>query len=177
MDTITAGAAFSPCRTYRYSLTRAIEERMIFVEPRGTLLVIGLNPSTADETKNDPTVKRLMHRASVLGFDRLVVCNLFAFRATDPAVMRAAADPVGPDNDHFLLTEAAGAAMVLAAWGNHGTHNGRARFVRELLEREKPLHALRLTSIQEPEHPLYLPYSLAPFELERLSPRQEWEKP
>lgn len=117
-------------------------------------MFVGLNPSTADETQDDPTVRRCRNFASMWGFTEMVMTNIFAFRATDPADMKAAREPVGPDNDKWLLESAAGAGLIVACWGNHGTHLERDQKVRALLPN---LNYLRLTGNGQPEHPLYMP--------------------
>ncbi len=85
--------------------------------------------------------------------------NLFAYRATRPAELKAAADPVGPGNDGHLLAATRDAALTVAAWGVHGGYRGRAAAVRALLP---PLHILRFTRAGHPAHPLYLPAHLRP---------------
>jgi hypothetical protein len=148
-------ADFSPCREFRYRLTRRWSDGP-------TIAFIGLNPSTADEFQLDPTVTRCVRRADRLGFGRLVMLNLFAFRATDPQDMfkrhRAGRDVIGPDNDEWLRREASEAATVVCAWGNHGTLAGRDREVLRLLGGIK-LHCLGKSKTGQPKHPLYLPYS------------------
>ena len=157
---IEAGAQFSACRTWRYSLWRrwSAGHRMV--------AFIGLNPSTADETADDPTIRRCIRFARDWGFDGLVMLNIFAFRATDPKVMRQARSPVGPDNNWWLLMETADCEQVIAAWGTHGAFLDRGRRVRELLDGE--LYCLGTTRAGQPRHPLYLPAS---------SERQLWEEP
>ncbi|MBX9604644.1 MAG: DUF1643 domain-containing protein [Gammaproteobacteria bacterium] len=134
------------------------------------LVVIGLNPSTADENVTDPTVTRCIRYAQSWGHGSLWMMNLFAFRATDPRVMKAAADPIGPDNGRHLLECCAYAVRlyggkVLGAWGNHGTFMNRSREVLQLLKQNAsvPVYALRVTKANQPQHPLYLPANLAPF--------------
>lgn len=147
------GAVFSPCRTWRYTLTR------IWHPGRPVMNVIGLNPSTADETRDDPTIRRCTHFAMRDGYGGLVMTNIFAFRATDPSDMKVATDPVGPDNDRHLREQAARAGRVIAAWGAHGRHLGRGDAVAELLA-GFDLHCWRLTKEGHPAHPLYLPARL-----------------
>lgn len=89
-------AVFSPCQRYRYWLERR------FSEGDGTAVFVMLNPSTATAETNDPTIRRCIGFARSWGCDYLVVVNIFAFRATDPKVMKAEADPVGSDNDRHL---------------------------------------------------------------------------
>lgn len=145
------GALFSPCRTYRYVLQREWGYTGV------NAVFIGLNPSTADETKDDPTIRRCIGYAKAWHCDGLIMLNLFAFRATDPNVMRAAADPVGPDNDKWLKRLCGFTAV--AAWGTHGTYRNRENEVRALLPN---LHCLKLTKDGHPAHPLYLPKTLKP---------------
>lgn len=144
---------FSTCRTYRYTLWRE------WIGGDGYAMFIGLNPSTADESTDDPTIRRCIAFAKSWGYAGLCMANLFAFRATDPKAMLKASDPVGPDNDSYLQRLSQGAGVVIAAWGAHGTHNGRDRTVRALITN---LHYLRLTKDGHPGHPLYLPGDLRP---------------
>lgn len=158
---LDAGATFSPCETYRYRLWRIWDE---------TLPVVGwvmLNPSTADATANDPTVERCQRRAQQWDYGGIVVTNLFAFRATDPNVMLAAADPIGPDNDGHLCQVAQTCALVICAWGNHGRHRQRSAQVRKMLV--GPLYHLGLSKTGEPKHPLYLGYNVRPIPWESQS--------
>ena len=152
-----SGASFSPCRTYRYALWR--NWGGLLPGANGYAMFVGLNPSTADETEDDPTIRRCIGFAKAWGYAGLCMTNLFAFRATDPRVMKAATDPVGEDNDWTLQITAETAGVVVAAWGAHGTHMGRADAVRRMLP---SLHYLRLTKDGHPGHPLYLPASLRP---------------
>lgn len=156
------GAVFSRCGSWRYLLWR-------MHHPRGRLLGIGmLNPSTADEHGNDPTIARCHRLARRLGFPGLVVWNLFALRATDPAALRQTADPAGPDNDAAIdLALALGARTVLA-WGNHGALGGRgAAVLARCAASEARLATLGLTLRGEPRHPLYLPGDVRPRPLRR----------
>ena len=150
--TMERSASLSPCRTYRYSLWRrwGVGSYAMF---------IGLNPSTADETTDDPTIRRCVAFATAWGFSALCMTNLFAYRATQPAVMKGALDPVGPHNDAALCELARGAGVVVAAWGAHGVHRGRDKAVRAMLP---DLRFLRLTKDGHPGHPLYLPANLQP---------------
>ncbi|GAB4274178.1 MAG: DUF1643 domain-containing protein [Pararhodobacter sp.] len=150
-------AVYSPCESYRYALTRTWD-------PAGQkVLFVMLNPSTATEMQNDPTVERCERRARSLGFGAFRVCNIFAFRATDPKVMRAQPDPVGPANDAAILEGAAWADMVICAWGTHGAHLGRGAKVEALLRGcGKPLWHLGLSKAGHPRHPLYIAYDHQP---------------
>lgn len=152
-----AGAEFSPCRRWRYLLWRCWDAQ----KPVANFLM--LNPSTADETKLDPTCARARDYAERWGYGSLIVTNVFGWRATDPADMKAAKDPVGARNDDAIVRAASESAIVVCAWGNHGTFLERSSQVRKLLDKSGiALHALRVNANGEPAHPLYLPGSLRP---------------
>lgn len=149
-------AVYSDCESYRYLLTRTWGDG-----PKA--LFVMLNPSTATEIQNDPTVERCERRARTLGYGAFRVTNIFAFRATDPKVMRAMVDPVGPGNDAAILESVAWADMILCAWGNHGLHLDRGAAVTSLLRKTKaPLWHLGLTGHHQPRHPLYVGYDQQP---------------
>ena len=150
-------AIYSDCEAYRYELTRQWD-----VSGQNALFVL-LNPSTATEYQNDPTVERCERRARTLGFGAFRVTNIFAYRATDPKVMRKVADPVGPENDAAIADGAAWADRIICAWGGHGAHLGRAANVQTLLRATaKPLWHLGLTQADQPKHPLYIAYECQP---------------
>lgn len=150
-------AVYSDCENYRYSLTRIWDVG----GKRANFLM--LNPSTATEVQNDPTVERCERRARALGYGAFQVTNIFAWRATDPRDMRAVADPVGPDNDQHILDAAHWADDVIAAWGTHGAHLGRGPAVATLLQAAGvPLHHLGLSKDGHPKHPLYISYAVQP---------------
>ena len=150
-------AVYSPCERYRYSLTR-------IWQPDGRRVnFVMLNPSTATEVQNDPTVERCERRARALGYGSFAVTNIFAWRDTDPKAMRAATDPVGPANDAAITERAQWADDVIAAWGTHGAHLDRGAAVVVLLrDTGKPLFHLGLSKAGHPKHPLYLPYTQSP---------------
>lgn len=161
-------AVYSPCERYRYLLTRVWDAK----GPR--VLFVMLNPSTATEVQNDPTVERCERRARALGFGAFRVVNIFAYRATDPRVMRATADPVGPGNDAAILTSVAEwqPAQIVCAWGAHGAHLGRGAEVAGLLRGTgQPLWHLGLTAAGEPKHPLYIGYAQQPALWGQITPR------
>lgn len=152
-------AVYSDCELYRYALTR------IWDDTGGKALFIMLNPSTANEIANDPTVERCERRARALGFGAFRVANIFAWRDTDPFAMRKAADPVGPDNDQALRDGVHWADQIICAWGTHGAHDNRGPAVAKMLQTTgRPLHTLGLTKDGHPKHPLYIPYSEQPRE-------------
>ena len=144
---------FSSCRKYRYALWRE------WIGGNGYAMFVGLNPSTADETRDDATIRRCIAFAKGWGYEALCMTNLFAWRATKPADMLAIDDPVGPDNNATLIELAVGAGVIVAAWGAVGTYRGRDAEVCALLP---ALHCLHLTRGGQPGHPLYLPAALSP---------------
>ena len=89
-------ADFSFCGQYRYTLTR------VWSLERGLVLFVGLNPSTADAERDDPTVRRCVGYARRWGFGGVLVANLFAYRATDPRDLLAVSYPIGPRNDEVI---------------------------------------------------------------------------
>lgn len=157
-DGTESEAIWSPCRTYRYALTRRWSNGP-------ALGIVMLNPSTADAFRNDPTVERCERRARSLGYGAFRVVNLFAFCATDPRDLRQAAEPVGPDNDDFLMQTADWSDRILCGWGVHGVHQGRHTQVEHLLRRTGALLChLGLTKDGMPRHPLYVAYRQGPEE-------------
>ncbi|MEO0487426.1 MAG: DUF1643 domain-containing protein [Pseudomonadota bacterium] len=150
-------AVYSDCERYRYILTRVWDER------GGKVLFIMLNPSTATEVQNDPTVERCERRARALGFGAFRVLNIFAWRDTDPRKMRAAADPVGPHNDDAIRDSLPWADQIIAAWGTHGAHLDRGPKVETLLRASgRPIYHLGLSKAGHPKHPLYIAYTQKP---------------
>jgi len=150
-------AIYSDCEKYRYALTRVWDEggkRVLFVM---------LNPSTATELQNDPTVERCERRARALGYGAFRVTNIFAWRDTDPRNMRAAVEPIGAQNDAAILEGAAWADSVVAAWGTHGEFLNRGAAVSGLLRNAgMPIYHLGLSKAGHPKHPLYISYAQQP---------------
>lgn len=150
-------AVYSDCLSYRYLLTR------VWDHAGAKALFVMLNPSTATEVQNDPTVERCERRARALGFGAFRVTNIFAWRDTDPKKMRAVADPVGPGNDAAIADSTLWADCIVAAWGTHGAHLGRGPAVERLLRATgRPVHVLGLTKAGHPQHPLYIGYDRQP---------------
>lgn len=156
---LRSSAVFSSDGLYRYELWR------VWNEPgERYAMFIGLNPSTADETSDDRTVRRCINFAKSWGFDALCMTNIFAFRATEPADMLKAEDPVGPLNLETLERLAKGAGVVIAAWGTNGEFMGQGDVVRGLIPN---LSCLVLSKDGHPRHPLYLKATLKPVPLVR----------
>lgn len=147
-------ARISPCHFYRYKLTR--------YWGGGTFMsFVMLNPSTADASNDDPTIRRCMGFARREGAGGIVVGSLFAFRATSPADMKAAADPFGPGNE-LALREIARAAViggrpVVCAWGAHGDEFGTNLLAMGIFQQEgAEMACLGKTAAGHPRHPLYV---------------------
>lgn len=150
-------AVYSDCENYRYLLTRVWNP-----EGRKALFIM-LNPSTATEVQNDPTVERCERRARALGFGAFRVTNIFAWRDTDPFAMKKAADPIGPENDATILEGCSWADQIIAAWGTHGAHLNRGPEMAALLaQTRRPVHHLGLSKAGHPKHPLYIAYAEQP---------------
>ncbi|MEM1274294.1 MAG: DUF1643 domain-containing protein [Pseudomonadota bacterium] len=156
-DDAASVATYSDCERYRYKLTRIWDGAGL------RALFIMLNPSTATEMQNDPTVERCERRARALRFGAFRVLNIFAWRDTDPKQMRAAADPIGPENDAAILDSLTWSDQVICAWGTHGAHLDRGRQVEMLLRGAgAELFHLGLTKEGHPKHPLYIGYDVQP---------------
>ena len=147
-----SGAALSDCGRYRWALWRRWA-------PGPRVLIVMLNPSTADALRDDATIRRCIGFARAWGFGALAVGNLFAFRTRSPRRLLAAQDPVGEENDRWLARLRRAAALTVAAWGNHGAWRGRDVAVRRRL---RGAQILRLSAQGQPVHPLYLPATLRP---------------
>jgi len=149
-------ADLSDCGAYRYSLSRKWGG-----DAYRPIVFVMLNPSTADASVDDPTIRRCMSFAQRESRTGILVVNLFAFRATSPTDMMESRDPIGADNDLVLSNAFFQAALtdapVVAAWGAHGSYRARDREVYELaLARAIKLQCFGRTKSGAPRHPLYL---------------------
>lgn len=147
------GAIFSEDKQYRYALWR------IWNEDLDSVMFIMLNPSTADEKKNDPTINKCIAYAKRWGYGAVFVCNLYAYRNKDPKVLEHVPDPVGPDCDQWIITVSKIMTLRIAAWGNGTISKGRVDKVRSLTG---PLNCLEKSKSGNPKHPLYLRKNLFP---------------
>lgn len=144
-----SGAILSQDRNYRYSLWRRWDKNKPYV------LFIGLNPSTADEKEDDPTIKRCINFASDWGYGAIYMANLFAWRATKRKDMLIQKEPIGIDNDMHLQDLARKAGLIVCAWGADGIHQQRDVKVKNLLSAHK-LMCLEKNKNGTPKHPLYI---------------------
>ena len=148
-------ALISDCQKYRYWLTRG--------GPGRRVAFVMLNPSTADGTDDDPTIRRCWGYASFWGFHELAVVNLYAYRSTDPAALRSVADPVGPDNARHQRYFVKTSALTVCAWGANANPGAVEDFVRRVREfGGPPLYCLGTTAAGQPRHPLYMPARITP---------------
>lgn len=146
-------AKFSEDRSYRYVLGRNWSD----CEIPASITYIMLNPSTASATKNDPTIHQCMKFAAREEYDAIWVVNLFAWRSPQPSVLREVPDPVGPENDKWILWAVKQSPRIVLAWGNNGKYfPERIRQVRKLLKHRRPLHSLGTTGAGFPRHPARL---------------------
>lgn len=172
---VEAGATISTDGRYRYKLWRewrgvAPDKNWRWLGAKDgsgqelgwplSCVFVMLNPSTADGSKDDPTIRRCVGFAKRLGYDRLVVVNLFAYRATNPKELLALNhddDPVGVENSTYVKRATfEDCGVVVCAWGAHGSHLGQAETVMGWLPSDKT-YCLGKTKAGHPRHPLYLP--------------------
>lgn len=181
MTYVASGATLSSCGRYRYRLWRewrlhpAPAQWEMWKDERGkpvldgaghqigkprSVVFIMLNPSTADGSVDDPTIRRCVGFAKAWGYDRLEVVNLFAYRATNPRdlLQLSHVDPVGDENQRHIEEALCGYPLgkIVCAWGSHGSHLEQGETVLGWLG-YRPRYALGLTSSGQPRHPLYVP--------------------
>ncbi len=155
-------AVFSDCYSYRYTLDRHLP---FCGDDIGRIAFLMLNPSTATSDNNDPTVAKCCTYASAAGGTFLTVVNIFAFRSTDPDVLKTVDDPIGPENDSYILNVVSQSTMTICAWGKHGRILKRgAQVVQRLIDNglSERLYSLHLNGDGSPGHPLYLPLKNTP---------------
>ena len=151
---IIKGAEFSECRRYRYALWRTWDPE----SPR-RIMFVGLNPSTADEIVDDPTIRRCINFSKAWGYGGMFMLNAYGFRATDPKVMQATEEPVGSGNDAAFRKYRDQVQMIIAAWGVHCDPQREQRIFRIL---ECPVHCLGTSKHGRPRHPLYMRSAVEP---------------
>lgn len=154
---VESSATFSPCGGYRYDLVRRWGEGP-------SVCWVMLNPSTATETTNDPTIRRCIDFSKRWGAGALVVVNLYALRSTDPRGLVGGLEPNTPDNAHAIRRHIAATAVTVAAWGATCATLGLARYNVEcwVADAGRELWCLGRTKEGHPRHPLYVPRAKAP---------------
>jgi len=148
---VNIGAIFSEDRVYRYSLWRYWTPPLDGNFRR--LIFIGLNPSTADENTDDPTIRRCIGFAERLGYNGIVMLNLFAFRATKPSEMFKVSEPIGKHNDTTIKSFIDNSTDFVAAWGVYGSYLDRDKEMAMMIP---DLLCLGTTKYGNARHPMYL---------------------
>ena len=141
---------------YRYLLWRE------WNSSNKTVSFITLNPSRADAQNNDPTITHCINFAKFWGYGRLEVVNLFAYRTSKPTLLKQAVEPIGKDNDRYILESVEKSDRVILAWGNHGTWLKQDLYTLKLLKNHNHLYSLGITKRGCPRHPLYLRSTIEP---------------
>ncbi len=146
-------AIISEDTRYRYELRR------IWQTKTGLVAWVMLNPSTADANVDDPTIRRCMGYTARWGYGGMIIVNLFALRSTNSNNLYRSTQPIGQDNDQYIIRASDEAAMTIAAWGDKGEYLKRDEFIMSILV--EPYY-LALTKKGNPCHPLYLLKGLEP---------------
>jgi hypothetical protein len=140
---------------YRYRLSRE------WGNGTNRALFVMLNPSTADHTKDDPTIRKCIGFAMRWSMDAIDVVNLYALRSTDPKAIWVHPEPIGPENNARLEEAARASTFIVAAWGSNMQAQGRGAAVVEVLRRYGTVYAIKRT-LGPPWHPLYVPWRTDP---------------
>lgn len=167
LDGSIAGCVLSTCGLYRYALWR------IWSAAKPLWMMALLNPSTATEDQDDPTIRRCCTRAQRAGAGGIVVVNSGAVRETDSEKACRAVDPVGPDNEAWVRALIPTCSMHIAGWGPNAARFGGDKLIQQAFrDTGTPLFALAINRDGSPRHPLYVPYGAVPVPL-CLSEHQE----
>jgi hypothetical protein len=154
-------AHFSDCEKYRYWLRRDWD---LSLEAISFLM---LNPSTADEIDNDPTIERCQRRAIAMGYGSMIIVNLFPFRMTDSTQLNTVYDLLGDtkESDESILRAAQASALIVCGWGKHPLAAPRGQAVLTMLKKsnlQDKVRCLQLNADNSPQHPLYIAYAKQP---------------
>ncbi len=147
IEVMKRSAIISNCKLYRYYLER------IWNTKKASVMFIMLNPSTADGTNDDPTIRRCIKFAAGWGYGGLIVTNLFAYRTTNPKKLLLVDDPIGPKNNEYIELGHNEAITTIAAWGTKGQILNRNK---EVIEQLADLDCIGITQNNHPNHPLYM---------------------
>jgi hypothetical protein len=147
---VNRGASFSYCRKYRYALWR------IWDETKPLVMFIGLNPSTANENENDPTIRSVQRISKANGYGGFYMMNCWAYVSTDPEKLRDHRwnELICEWNDNMLTTIKARCKDVVFAWGSFSIVSETGRD-KELLEMFPNAKALFINKNGSPKHPLF----------------------
>lgn len=160
-------AVISECGCYRYSLTRIWDKSL------PTVAFLMLNPSTADATEDDPTIRKCIGFAKSWGYGGLIVVNVFAWRATDPRELKTVAEPRGPASTEHWTYARVGCARTVAAWGKSGPKLTWLR-MQQILKVFPDLDCLGFNADGSPKHPLYLRSATPLYKFSRNGLRNPW---
>lgn len=163
VSSLIGEAVFSADRKYRYWLTRELEYGFN-ADKSDTVTFLMLNPSTADEMQDDPTIRRCIGFARSWGYEQLIIANIFGLRSTDPQGIYDDDNPIdhcgGYTNNKYIRLAARKSDLVVCAWGNHGAVGGRGYFVEKMLRGDTSISCdikcLGVNATGHPKHPLYL---------------------
>ena len=144
-------AIFSKDRKYRYVLKRIWDDKI------KSCLFICLNPSTANEIEDDPTIRRCIGYANSFGYGGMVMVNIFAYRSTNPKKLKKVNNPIGKENNKYIEEMCLKADKIILAWGNNGELNNRGDIVIKELQQRYKLYCFGMNKSGQPKHPLYLP--------------------
>jgi hypothetical protein len=155
-------AHFSPCEKFRYWLRRDWDLT------KNPIAFLMLNPSTADEMVNDPTIERCQRRAITMGFGSMIIVNLFSFRMTDSKLLNTVDNLLGDatEADAAILRAVELSEMTVCGWGKHALAAPRAQHIMTLLKNaglQNKVMCLQLNADNSPQHPLYIGYAKQPF--------------
>lgn len=146
---------FSEDKKYRYYLKREFKPNA-----KKFLVFIMLNPSTANEEYNDPTVERCQNHAINKNYEGMIVLNIFAYRTTDPKKLLEIKNPIGEKNNETIIETIKKHKDIICAWGNHGKILERSEEVKKILKENRArTQAFQITKVGEPKHPLYVSYN------------------
>lgn len=149
------GAYISSCKKYRYQLYRSWDPK------KKLCSFIMLNPSTADDKIDDPTIRRCIGYAKKFGFGSMYVINLFAYRTPNKNILKEINDPIGPENDKIVEEIANKSDIIILAQGNDGKYKNRSKEILNKLSKNRyKIYCLKLSKLNEPCHPLYLRYDI-----------------
>ena len=143
-----SGANFSKDLRYRYLLWRKWNVDLPMIN------FIGLNPSTANATDDDPTMRRCISFAKEWGYGGFYMTNLFAYRTPYPTDLLKAKNPVGKENDKWIKKIYKKVDKVVLAWGTKGNFLGRDNQI--LNKVQDKAFCLGYTKEGFPRHPLYV---------------------
>lgn len=151
VDQEPSGAVFAEDRTHRLYLWRRWNSNLPWI------MLIGLNPSKADEMRNDPTVRRGIGFADKWGYGGFFMCNVYSLVTPDPKRLNTE-PPLVMGVDLAMRVIRRRCTKAVACWGSLITKvSGWEDRVERVKQELAPLHCIGVTKDGHPRHPLYLP--------------------